>query len=475
MGAYNYFDDPDEFQSQQGSLIDRLMAGQGLQLFNQPGPASAGFPSSPMNANASAPAPQQPQNAPIAVGNVMMPRIGSGFNQDTAPAAPAAPATPAATPSPLDVIGNHLNAAAQSFGHGGGLIGGTAALITGQRHDPQNEALQLQQAQSQKHLDALVAAGVPPKLAELSIRDPEAAKAIIPQYVGRDKTKFVQLKDGLGGDHPAFVNEDAQTINGQPIADYNKQNNTNVTAGLGDMSKTGKDYLATIPAQQRGTVQAMIEGRMSPPNNMALSKPYWQNMIAAAQAADPSFDATQWSGRVAGVKDFSSGKSSEMVRSANQTLGHLSTLIDKMDNLKNGSYPSINYIENAASSATGGAAVTGFNQAANAVADELSKVYKGAGISDAEIKAWKDNLSPNASPAQQREAVSTASELLHHALNALEEKRVSSIGPMAAEKAGPLLKPDAQAALEKIQKWSAGPAKPAPGKTSTGVQWSVVQ
>src|SRR6202034_2763228 len=93
--------------------------------------------------------------------------------------------------------------------------------------------------------------------------------------------------------------------------------------GLGDMSKSGPAYLATIPAQQRGIVQAMIEGRQPPPSSFALAKPYWQNMIAAAQNVDPTFDAAGWSGRVAGVKDFASGKSAEMVRSANQTLQHV--------------------------------------------------------------------------------------------------------------------------------------------------------
>lgn len=82
------------------------------------------------------------------------------------------------------------------------------------------------------------------------------------------------------------------------------------------------------------------------------------------------------------------------------------------------------------------------------------------------------------SPAQQHEAVTTAMSLLQHSLSALEEKRLNSIGPIAAEKAGPLLKPDAQAAVDRIQKWATGKAKEAaaaPGTTKTGVSWSVVQ
>jgi hypothetical protein len=267
--------------------------------------------------------------------------------------------------------------------------------------------------------------GVSPKIALVMVTNPEAGKALLENSLKDDQYSVVQTGEGpMGGKTFQTFNKHTGAL--APIAAPAGSNNSD--GGLGDGSLTGKDYLATLSPRDQNTVLSMSEGRMPPPNSFARAKPYWQQRIAAAQQYDPTFDETQWGTRAAGAKDFGSGKSSEMVRSANQTLGHLSTLVDKMDNLKNGSYPLANYVENAASSATGGGAVTGFNQAANAVADELSKVYKGAGISDAEIKAWKDNLSPNASPAQQREAVSTASELLHHALNALDEKRVSSIG-----------------------------------------------
>lgn len=62
--------------------------------------------------------------------------------------------------------------------------------------------------------------------------------------------------------------------------------------------------------------------------------------------------------------------------------------------------------------------------------------------------------------------------LLQHSLSALEEKRLNSVGPMAAEKAGPLLKPDAQAAIDRIQKWAKA-GEGAATTTKTGVKWSI--
>lgn len=479
MGLFDSYD-PQTYGGD-GGLIDRLLQQLGTQGQYQPG---AGFPQSPMDANAAAPAPQ---NAPIAVGGYQMPRIGAGFpgypehdpqtGETIAPQQAPAPiqqpmqqptqAAPQQMPSFLQpqhsaggfggaMHGALANMQAGPLGMIAGAIGGGMGMGQGNAQDQQRQAMQ---AQFQAYRPILG-----DQKAYLAVINPEAGKAMLAEALS-NKQKFVQIKDAMGAEHPAFVNETDQTVNGQPVAPLPAADASN--SGLGDFTKTGKEYLATVPPAQRGTVQGMVEGTIPPPSSLALTKPYWQNMIAAAKNVDPTFDAANWNGRVAGVKDFSAGKSSEMVRSANQTIGHVGDLITKMDALNNGSYPLLNKAENAYNSATGGAAVTGFQQTAHAVADELSKVFKGAGISDHEIKQWEESLSPDMSPAQQHEAVTTAMSLLQHSLSALEEKRLNSIGPVAAEKAGPLLKPDAQASVDRIQKWATGKADEA--KAAGGV------
>lgn len=441
-------------------------------------PQSAAF-GAPLPPTAASP-PQRPatplvaaddDNDPIAVGSYQMPRIGSGFPDDVTPAPrqQPAPSAPVTAPSPLDTIGDRLKTSLQSATNGGGLIGGIASLVDGQVHSPQARALQLQQAALQKQVDALVNAGVPQKQAVLAVLNPEAAKSIIPQYVGPDKNKFVKIgRDGLGREQYGFVNEQDKTIT--PAKSPGGTDSSD--GGLGDMSKTGAAYLATIPPQQRGIVQAMIEGRQPPPSSFALAKPYWQNMIAAAQNFDPTFDAASWSGRVAGVKDYASGKSAEMVRSANQALHHTNALLDSMDALKNGSYPALNWAGNKASEAMGSGEQGSFRTNAHAVADELGKMFKGGNLSDSEIHAWESNLSENMSPAQQRAQIAKLRDLLQGSLQALEEKRTAAIGPVAAEKQGPLIKEEGQKVLQRIDGW----LKAGTGNTTkSGVTWSVLQ
>ena len=168
-----------------------------------------------------------------------------------------------------------------------------------------------------------------------------------------------------------------------------------------------------------------------------------------------------------------------MVRSANQTLHHTGGLLDSMDALNNGDYPLWNRVGNAANEATGGGAPTAFRLNAHAVAEEMSKVFKGANLSDAEIKAWEQNLHENMSPEQQRAAVGKLKDLLQGSFSALDEKRVTSMGQIAADKAGPIIKPEGQRVLERIDAWlkkGTGTAQgTTPAQTKTGVNWSVVQ
>lgn len=507
MGLFDAYD-PNTYApgADQAGLLDRILATVGAAP-TDPGP---GFPSLPQNAQASAPVPPQPVgNDPIAVGNYQMPRIGSGFDlppgqldpdtgEHVAPAPVAAPLQQpiAPAPSPLDSIGSHLTAGYQNLHHGGGLIGSVVAAVTGQRNDPQAELQAQQQKQLQQLASALTNAGIPQQqaiqLATIHAIDKEAGKTLIEKALGpntvqslgegyvynpktgkteraytpeqKDNFGIVQTgENGMGGKTFQKMNKSTGDMTPIPVAHGAD------TGDYGDMSKTGDAYLATLPPNEAAIVKQMGDYKMAPPSSFALSKPIWGSRIAGATQYNPDFDQSSWSGRVAGVKDFAAGKSSEMVRSANQTLHHVNALLDSADALHNGDYPSVNWVGNKFNEATGGGEPGAFKTNAHAVAEEMSKVFKGSNMSDAEIHAWEDNLSPNMSPAQQRAQIGKLSELLHGSLQALEEKRVASIGQVAADKAGPLIKDEGQAVLKRIGGWLKSGA--APGALPSG--WSV--
>lgn len=492
-----------DYGGQQGGLLDMLqtMAQQNSQY--QP---SAGFPEQPASpsfaqrydATPNAPQPFVPSGRsfdsanfdpstfgrdpaqPIAIGNYQMPRMGTApqFAGDPAalpqnaqsaqgqmppqaapmqaPPAPQTQQLPPALGGQQDGFLNNLSAGFQSIGNGGSLIG----AITGNRTDPQSQAQQNLGAQYKAVMQTLIDGGTSPREAQskamLAVMNPEAGKTILTEAL-TNKEKYGVISDTpFEGKKYGFVNERDQTVNGKPINAQTAQGSGATMEGLQAAQNAGVKGDALyeyLPKTIAPMVKAMVEGRQPLPSPQAMRNPATLALIDAAHAIDPTFDAASWAGRQSGVRDFASGKSSEMVRAANQTLAHVGSLLDSMDNLKNTRIPAWNAVGNFANEQTGGGQPGAFRTNAHAVAEEMSKVFKGANLSDSEIRNWEQNLSENMSPEQQRTQIAKLSELLHGSLHALDEKRVAAIGPMAAEKAGPIIKDEGQKTLKRIDEW----------------------
>lgn len=422
--------------------------------------------------------PAMPKAAPLSFAGPQQPQP---VQQEPVSSAPQSPGI-------LDRLSNGVAANSMTLtglGAGiaeGGIGRGLELAASAQRYDQANRQKGTTQNAT---FQALRAKGVSDADIAAAASSPEVMKALVTQHYGKhpvqsigngyivqdgkvvkayepeDKNKLVQIgEDGLGRKTFGVMNQ----VTGEIKPYIPPADNTVPQANpLGNTDLKGEEYLASLPSDKASIVKQMVEGRLAPPSSLALTKPYWQGMLAAANNYDPTFDATQWSGRVAGARDFSSGKSAEMVRSANQTLHHTGQFLDSMDNLNNGSIPAFNYVGNTLNEMRGGGAPTAFRINAHAVSEEMSKVFKGANLSDAEIKQWESNLGENMSPEQQRAAVGKLRDLLHGSLDALEEKRANAIGPIAAGKQGPLIKEEGQKVLQKIDDWLAkgtGSAKP---------------
>lgn len=209
--GYQFSDSP------QGGLIDRLLAQLGAQGQYQP---SQGF--SPMDANASI-QPQQ-QNAPIAVGSdYMMPRIGSGFQQNVQPSAvppqnytaqPAPPqqqqqAMPAFLQQPQS---SPLATSFQSWANTpvgnpmAALANGIASLSSGRRTDPTGQA----QQNAQDQFRALVPI-LGEQKATLAILNPEYGKTMVEQALKGKQYAFTTLPDGT------VLRQDAHAGTAEPV------------------------------------------------------------------------------------------------------------------------------------------------------------------------------------------------------------------------------------------------------------------
>jgi len=210
-------------------------------------------------------------------------------------------------------------------------------------------------------------------------------------------------------------------------ADFDSKNT--MVPPPGDTSKTGDEYLATIPTSLAGQVKALSEGRRAFPTGSALRSPSVQELIAAATQYDPTLDAANAATRVATRKKFTSGTTRDNITAINTALGHLGTLWQDAQKLNNFGSPLVNAPINAfEKTALGDERYTNFNLTRHAVVDELEKAFRGAGGTQAGIDEWKQGINNSQSPKQLRGAVSKAVTLLDSRLQALGDAYSTGMG-----------------------------------------------
>lgn len=272
--------------------------------------------------------------------------------------------------------------------------------------------------------------------------DEEIAKrATVPSFhqIGMDANGFQQF---------GFVNPGTQTVTA-----VRTQGGSSV-AGAPGTDLTGDAFLSTLEPGRAAQIKAIVEGRMNPPSGYALKAPQMQALIRDAAQYEPGFDFTKWQQRAATAKDFASGKAAANVTSLNTTVGHLEGLMKAADALNNVRIPAVNSVTNWIADNTGDERISNFNLNRNAVSDELAKVFRQTGMSDREIRQWKENFSINFSPEQFKGAIKTAIELLESRLNSLSEQRNRGMSTQLQPEE--ILSPKAQKALQSVRDWANG-------------------
>jgi hypothetical protein len=317
-------------------------------LFVNPPGSTPGNPAMPSPASAPVVANGEdnaPAAAPISVGKYQMPRIGSV--ESYMPDAAALPANAQPTQgqrSPEQAqaaepgIGDKLMTGFQNFQSGHNIVGSIVAAITGKRNDPTGIAQQQQTQVANLTAKALVAKGIAPEIAMAAVQpgNGEFLKTIVTQAFGpktvtslgdgwvadkngdvrraytpenKDKFQVVQRgEDEMG--RKTFVK--VNTATGEESPWSTPAGSETAAPMVGDMNKNGDEYLGTIPDKHRSIVKGMVDGTIQPPTSFAASKPYWQNMVAAAKHYDPTFDENTWAARRKMAIDLASSSNSSM-------------------------------------------------------------------------------------------------------------------------------------------------------------------
>lgn len=226
-------------------------------------------------------------------------------------------------------------------------------------------------------------------------------------------------------------------------------------------------------------VKGLIEGRIAPPTGMASSKPYWQQHLATAAQIDPNFDAVNYQARAKARADFTSGKSAQNITALNTVIGHLDHLDRTIGNLGNYAGDEAGPVlgiplgplaktNNALAHSIADASGTDqrykdFETAKTAVANELTRVFRGTGGAEADIQGWMKQLDAASSPKSLRSVVRSMAELINSRIEALGEQYNQGMG--TTHDALTLLTPDKQKAFKRMM----GSADAA----QSGAGWSI--
>ena len=122
------------------------------------------------------------------------------------------------------------------------------------------------------------------------------------------------------------------------------------------------------------------------------------------------------------TKYMTSGAGGQNITAFNTTTEHLKTLQEAGDALQNGNVQLFNSLGNKWATATGMPAPTDFNAVKFAVAGELSKTFKGAGATDAEISQINTTINNAQGPEQIKGAIDYYTRLMGGKLSALQSQ-----------------------------------------------------
>lgn len=257
---------------------------------------------------------------------------------------------------------------------------------------------------------------------------------------GLTRPKNVQIVEGMDGNKYA-VDPNDPTNPKKLNLDAGNPANSDIT---------GEDYLKTLDPNRAGQIKAIKEGRMQPPSSFALKTPYWQAMMRDVGQYEPGFDMTLWKRRNETQADFGKGKMAGDIKSLNTVIGHMDDLLQTGDALNNTNSPLWNRVANAYIDNTGDPRVKAYTITQNAVADEMAKVFRSTGMSDASIKGWKDELSAANSPAQLHGVVRKGLDLMQSRLEAVGDQYNRGMGTSVDPAS--LLNPRSQEKLASIRK-----------------------
>lgn len=187
-------------------------------------------------------------------------------------------------------------------------------------------------------------------------------------------------------------------------------------------------FLDMLPQGYAANVKGIADYKLDISKISSIRKGEREKLASIVTRYDPTFDMSQYNTRKNFLNNLANGQLSKGIVSANTLIGHIDSLKKAYDDLHNTQIPAWNYVENVGRRVTGSGKITAINTKASAVADELETLFRASGGTLEGTRAWRKNISENASPEQSQHFIESAIELMASRLKAIDSQYENVMG-----------------------------------------------
>jgi hypothetical protein len=179
--------------------------------------------------------------------------------------------------------------------------------------------------------------------------------------------------------------------------------------------------LASSDGENEALIEGIASGRINP-NVVSTRNNQRARVMEQVAERYPDYDQTALTSRTAAQRDFSSGVTGRNITAIDTAIGHLGTMNQLADAMKNGDVKALNSLYNRLATETGQPEINNFDIAKGAVANELMRVFRQVGASEVETAEWEKKFANSSSPEQIKGATKTAGSLLGSRIDAIDNQ-----------------------------------------------------
>jgi hypothetical protein len=222
--------------------------------------------------------------------------------------------------------------------------------------------------------------------------------------------------------------------------------NAQQAGAAGDWTKTGDDFLKTVPAQWRQTVKKIANYDEDPTKVASMRGGMRETLMQWVNQVNPAYDASQFTNRAPTRKAFTTGTQGQQINAINTAIGHIDQIVGLSAQMNNSSFTPGNDAFNRLRTLFGSANVTNFETLKEALAGEVASVLSKSGATVSGIEAAKQSIKSSASPQQLAGYVQTLIPVMGSKLAAFDYQYHQAMG---ADDAFSALSPTSKQILEK--------------------------